>query len=251
MFNHSGKVVLAILAGANGALFGQQWLFYALALFAAGAAVAAFSIRDSDINNQVARAADEVAERPRYSAMKLLGMQAVIVFVLAVFLFHFSNAAMLQFVEQKLALERGSASALPVSLCIIIPQTMMVPMAWIVSRLTDALGRKPIWLLSYAVIFVRGILFTLTASAAYLVVIQGLDGIGAPVFGVLWPLISSDLAKGTGRFGFLQGCVSSAWQLGAFASNFVAGFIAGQLGFNAGFVFLSGVAGCGFAIFAL
>ena len=35
-FNHAGNVVFAVLAGGIGAVFGQQWIFYASALFATG-----------------------------------------------------------------------------------------------------------------------------------------------------------------------------------------------------------------------
>jgi len=72
--------------------------------------------------------------------------------------------------------------------------------------------------------------------------VQSLDGIGAAIFGVLWVVIISDLAKGTGRFNLLQGLIQAALDVGAFLSNFLAGFIVKSFGYNSGFLLLSG--GC-------
>src|SRR5580698_7333567 len=58
-FNHAGNVVFAVLAGGIGAVFGRQWIFYASALFATGTVISAWIIRDEDIDNEAARAANE------------------------------------------------------------------------------------------------------------------------------------------------------------------------------------------------
>jgi MFS family permease len=62
------------------------------------------------------------------------------------------------------------------------------------------------------------------------------------VYGVLLTLITSDLAKGTGRFNLLQGAVQSAMGLGGFVSNLLFGWIAKALGFNASFLGLAALA---------
>ena len=48
-------------------------------------------------------------------------------------------------------------------------------------------------------------------------------------------LVVADLAKGTGRFNFLQGAVQSAMALGAFLNNALFGWIAKTMGFNISF----------------
>jgi MFS family permease len=84
-----------------------------------------------------------------------------------------------------------------------------------------------------------------------LIAVRSLDGVGAAIFGVLWVIIISDLAKGTGRFNLLQGAIQAALGVGAFLSNFLAGFVVKSLGHNAGFLGLAGVASVGLVFFAL
>ncbi len=62
------------------------------------------------------------------------------------------------------------------------------------------------------------------------------------LYGVLLTLVTADLAKGTGRFNFLQGAVQSSMGLGGFLSNIVFGWVAKAMGFNASFLGLAGVA---------
>ncbi|HEV2175460.1 MAG TPA: MFS transporter, partial [Nitrospira sp.] len=57
-FNHAGNVVGALVAGGIGAALGQQWIFYASALFGIGTVFSAWLIRDEDIDNDAARAAE-------------------------------------------------------------------------------------------------------------------------------------------------------------------------------------------------
>ncbi len=47
--------------------------------------------------------------------------------------------------------------------------------------------------------------------------------------------MTADLAKGTGRFNFVQGAVQSAMGLGGVLSNSLFGWIAKVMGFNASF----------------
>jgi MFS family permease len=106
-------------------------------------------------------------------------------------------------------------------------------------------------LIGFAVLALRGILYTLGKGAAYLITVQSMDGVGAAIFGVLWVIIISDLARGTGRFNLLQGAIQAALGLGAFLSNVLAGFVVKSLGHNAGFLGLAGIASIGLVFFAL
>lgn len=55
------------------------------------------------------------------------------------------------------------------------------------------------------------------------------------LYGVLLTLVTADLAKGTGRFNFVQGAVQSSMGLGGVLSNSLFGWIAKLMGFNASF----------------
>jgi MFS family permease len=137
------------------------------------------------------------------------------------------------------------------SACIIAAQFVMIPVAFLTGRLADSWGRKPLFLIAFGVLTLRGVLYTLGKGAFYLLAVQSLDGVGAAIFGVLWVVIISDLAKGTGRFNVLQGVIQAALGLGAFLSNFVFGFVVKSLGYNVGFLGLAGIAFAGMLFFGL
>jgi MFS family permease len=257
-FNHAGNVVFAVLAGGIGAAFGQQWIFYASALFATGTVISAWMIRDEDIDNVAARAADEAEcpeddrKSPRLASLSdLVGDRRILIFTASVVLFHFANAAMLPLVGELLSKGKDGASSMYMSACIVAAQLVMIPVAILTGKLADPWGRKPLFLLGFAVLALRGILYTLGKGAAYLIAVQSIDGVGAAIFGVLWVIIISDLARGTGRFNLLQGAIQAALGLGAFLSNLLAGFVVKSLGHNAGFLGLAGIASIGLVFFAL
>ena len=258
-FNHAGNVVFAVLAGGIGAVFGQQWIFYASALFATGTVVSAWMIRDEDIDNEAARAADEGdglnqddRKAPRIASLSdLLADRRILIFTASVVLFHFANAAMLPLVGELLSKGKDGASSMYMSACIVAAQLVMIPVAILTGKLADPWGRKPLFLIGFTVLALRGILYTLGKGAVYLIAVQSLDGVGAAIFGVLWVIIISDLARGTGRFNLLQGAIQAALGLGAFLSNFLAGFVVKSLGHNAGFLGLAGIASIGLVFFAL
>lgn len=261
-FNHAGNVVFALVAGGIGAWLGQQWIFFASAFFATGTVISAWVIRDKDIDNEAARAADEGdkadqtdqkdGHAPRLASFSdLLRDRRILIFTVSVVLFHFANAAMLPLVGELLSKGKDGASSLFMSACIVAAQFVMIPVALMTGKLADTWGRKPLFLIGFSVLALRGVLYTFGKSAAYLIAVQSLDGVGAAIFGVLWVIIIADLAKGTGRFNLLQGAIQAALGLGAFLSNFLSGFVVKHLGHNAGFLGLAGIALTGLVFFAL
>ena len=252
-FNHAGNVVFALLAGGIGAEWGQRWIFYASAFFATGTVIAAWLIRNEDIDNEAARAADTESHNGHRLAnlSDLLRDRRIVIFTASVVLFHFANAAMLPLVGELLSKGKDGASSLYMSGCIVAAQFVMIPVALFTGRFADTWGRKPLFLVGFAVLALRGFLYTAGKSWIYLLSVQSLDGIGAAIFGVLWVIIISDLAKGTGRFNLLQGAIQAALGLGAFLSNFLSGFVVKQFGYNTGFLGLAGIALAGLAFFAI
>ena len=110
------------------------------------------------------------------------------------------------------------------------------------------MGRKPLLLIAFAVLPIRGVLYTLTANTALLVAIQVMDGVGAGIFGVVSVLVIADLTRGTGRFNLTLGAISTAVGIGAALSQVIAGSIVHHAGYRAGFLFLAGVASAALAI---
>ena len=131
---------------------------------------------------------------------------------------------------------------------IIVAQLVMIPSANLAGRLTDT-GRKPIFLLGFAVLPIRGVLYTLSNNPYFLVSVQILDGIAGGIFGVLSVLVVADLTKGTGRFNVTQGALNTAIGIGAALSNLLAGFVVQKAGYNVGFLGLAAIAAVATAVF--
>jgi sugar phosphate permease len=79
--------------------------------------------------------------------------------------------------------------------------------------------------------------------------VQLLDGVGAGIYGAIFPVIVADLMRGTGRFNVAQGAVITAQGIGAALSTSVAGFIVVHAGYSAAFLTLAGVAAAGLALY--
>jgi MFS family permease len=252
-FNHGGNVVAAALAGACAYLFGYGAMFFMVAAMAAASAGAVMLIREREINHELARGADEIADDGHnvVPVKELFNDRRILVFIASAVLFHFANAAMLPLVGQKSSDGLKDGAAVVMSACIIAAQLVMIPVALAASRLSATWGRKPVFLIGFAVLPIRGLLYCLSVNPVYLVAVQLLDGIGAGIFGVVSVLVVADLTKGTGRFNLTQGALATATGLGAGLSNLVAGFVVQGAGFDAGFIMLAAIAAVGSVFFAI
>ena len=134
------------------------------------------------------------------------------------------------------------------SACVVTTQFVVTLIASWSGRMAGTWGRKPLLLIAFAVLPIRGVLYTLTSNTALLVAIQIMDGIGAGIFGVVSVLVIADLTRGTGRFNLTLGAITTAVGIGAALSQFIAGSIVHHVSFRAGFLFLAGVALAAFAI---
>jgi MFS family permease len=246
-FNSAGNVAAALSAGLLGSLYGEAWIFYFSAIASAVAIASIALIRESDIDQQAARAGSGIHCA---GFRELLRDRRLLTFTSAVVLFHLANAAMLPLVGERLTTMSHKATPIFMSACVTLAQVVIIFVSAIVGHHTDTWGRKPIFATAFAVLAVRGLLFALGHSMWFLLCVQTLDGIGAGIFGVIWVVIVSDLAKGTGRFNALQGAIQMAQGAGAAGSNYLAGAIAHHLGFSAAFYILAGIAAFGLLFFA-
>jgi len=101
-----------------------------------------------------------------------------------------------------------------------------------------------------AVLMLRGMLYPLSGNPYWLLSVQLLDGVGAGIFGALFPLVVADLTRGTGHFNISQGAIATAAGLGGALSTTAAGLIVVKAGYSAAFLFLAAVAGAGLIGFA-
>lgn len=247
-FNHAGNAFTAIAAGVAGWLLAPRAVLWLVAALAATSVLAVLAINSRSIDHDLARGSDKDRDDQASGLRVIFECRPLLIFTASITLFHFANAAMLPLLGEKLAQTNEGVETLFMAACIITAQFVMVPMAILVGHKADSWGRKPIFLAGFAVLPIRGVLYTLTQNPYALVSIQVLDGIGAGIFGALFFIVIADLTRGTGRYNLAQGAASACWGLGAALSNSVAGFIVDKAGFSAAFAFL---AGCAFAAFLL
>ena len=253
-FNHAGNATAAVLAGGMAYFFGPIAVFWVMAAMALASIVATLSIPAGSIDHSIARGmtAEQEEKHEQPSGFRvLLECRPLLIFAACVTMFHFANAAMLPLVGQKLALADRDIGTALMSVCIVAAQIVMVPMAMLVGAKADRWGRKPLFLAGFAILPIRGVLYTLSDNAYWLVGVQLLDGVGAGIFGALFPLVVADLTRGTGRFNVSQGAIGTAQGIGASLSNTVAGFIIVWAGYSAAFLFLGGVAALAFLLYWL
>ncbi|WP_242187747.1 MFS transporter [Sphingomonas sp. CARO-RG-8B-R24-01] len=254
-FNHAGNAVSAALAGVLAWKFGPVVVFWLMAGLTVASIATTFRIRNADIDNAVARGLecepeDDCAEPSGWKA--LVENRPLMLFAGIAFLFHLSNAAMLTSVSQLLAKTVGKDQATSLTAaCIVAAQLVMVPVAIVVGRNTERWGTKPIFLLAFGFLAARGALYTVSNDPYWLVGVQALDGVGAGIFGALFPVIIADLTEGTGRFNVSQGAVATTQGLGAALSASLAGSIIVWAGYSVSFLTLAAIAGAGFTLYLL
>jgi predicted MFS family arabinose efflux permease len=252
-FNHGGNFVAAGLAGVLGQYAGYDWLFYLVCGFAVASACVVAMIVPGEIDHARARGGEDPGRDGKPMPFRdLLKRRDLLVFLGSVVLFHFGNAAMLPMAGQVLAQKHPGEDTIALSACIIVAQLVMVGVAWTVGLVSArGIGRKPIFLVAYAILPIRGLLFSVTTSPYGVVGIQVLDGLAAGIFGVVSVLIASDLMRGTGRFNLAQGLTALSVGIGAGLSNLTGGFVVQWFGYPAGFLTLAGLAACALAFFAI
>ena len=252
--NHTGNAVAAAAAAAGALVWGPSVVFLLMAVMAVASLVSAAMIPGSAIDHARARglddngAAKDAHEQPSQFRI-LLTCRPLLILAACAVLFHFANAAMLPLVGQKLALQDRNLGTSLMSACIVAAQVVMVPMAMLVGRKADAWGRKPLFVAAFLILPIRGALYTLSDNPYWLVGVQLLDGIGAGLYGALFPIIVADLMQGSGRFNLAQGAVITAQEAGASLSMGLAGFVVVSMGYSAAFLTLAAIAAAGLALF--
>jgi MFS family permease len=251
-FNHAGNASAAAITGGLAFFFGPVVVFWVLAAMAAGSVVATLRIPGDVIDHDVARGMDHARGEPHRQPSRLVVLlhnRRLMIFAATVIAFHFANAAMLPLVGQLLALHNKDVGTALMAGCIVAAQVVMVPVAYLAGAKADSWGRKPIFLAAFAVLAARGFLYTVSGNSYWLVGVQLLDGVGAGVFGALFPLVVQDVTHGTGRFNVSLGAVTAATGIGASISNLVAGSIVVAAGYNVAFASLGAIAAGGFLLY--
>jgi MFS family permease len=245
-FDRAGNIFIAVLAGLVGWGFSQRSVFYLVPLFAVLTSLAVLSIPAHSIDHDRARALDDnsgTADHQKPAGWHvLLERRPLLVLSAANALFHFANAPMLLLLGQKLALAHPGEETALTSACIITAQLVTIPTALLVGWRANIWGRKCLLLVGFAALPIRGVLYTISDNAVWLVSVQILDGVAAGTLDALIPLVLADIMRGTGRYNAARGVLGTVQGVAGSLSMTVAGFLVMGTGFSATFLALSTVA---------
>jgi MFS family permease len=250
-FDHGGNIAIALVAGGVGYLFSQRVVFLMVPAFAALTSAAVLMIPANAINHDRARdlGRDGADNGGAAGYSVLFRTRPLVIFAISALLFHFANAPLLPLVGQKLALQFPKEATAMMSFCMVAAQGVMLPIAILVGRNADGWGRRPIFLIAFAVLPIRAALYTLSDNAFWLIGVQLLDGVGAGIYGALTPLVIADIMRGTGRYNLAQGAVATTQGVGASISALAAGEVTDHFGYSVSFLFFGAAAAVAFFVF--
>jgi MFS family permease len=241
-FSAAGNVVSAVIMGLMGYYVSGQSIFFFVAGVSIPTVVSLSCIRQSEVNYERSRSAGESeigmsVVSYRELIVQILRDRRLLIFFICVILFHIGNASMLPTMVQMLARDRSpGASSAFMSACVVVTQFVSASLSAWVGRHADMWGRKPLLLIGWSAVPLRGLVCILTRNPILLVAVEILDGIAAAVYAVVIVLVVADLAHGTGRFNLLLGVLSVSSGIGYTLSNSLIGTIVEHYGFNYGFM---------------
>jgi MFS family permease len=248
-FASIGNGLAAAAMGACGYLLSARAVFFVTVLLLVPALLALRKIATSEIDPERAHGAParRRSDRPRTKPGDLMRNRPLLVFAGCLLLFHLANAAMLPLVGSVVTMHSAQWATLLIAACIVVPQLLVAALSPWVGRRAQIWGRRPLLLIGFAALPIRGILFASVTNPELLVVVQLLDGVTAAIFAVMVPLVVADLTRGTGHFNLGQGIVGTFIGIGASVSSTLAGYISDHFGSPSAFAGLAAIALAGFA----
>lgn len=249
-FASLGNGSAAAVMGTCGYLLSSRSVFLVTFVLAIPTLLALSRIREREID--IAQAHGTVArEEPDVSATSVLGLlrcRPLLIFAASVLLLQLANAAMLPLMAGVVTTRSSQWAPVLIAACIVVPQAIVALMAPTVGRKAQAWGRRPLLLLGFGALAVRGLLFATVSDPYLLVAVQLFDGVTAAVFSVMVPLIVADVAFGSGHFNLAQGIVGTATGIGASMSTVLAGYASDRFGSSIAFTGLAAIATIGLAL---
>ncbi len=249
-FASVGNGLAAAAMGACGYLLSARAVFVVTVLLLVPALIALRQISPSEIDPERAHGA-----RPRLPRIKppikpgeLMHNRPLLIFAGCLLLFHLANSAMLPLMGSVITMRSSRWATVVIAACIVVPQLVVAALAPWIGVQARIWGRRPLLIVGFLALPIRGVLFAVVTSPPLLLVVQLLDGVTAAVFSVMVPLVVADLTRGTGRFNLGQGILGTATGIGASLSTTLAGYIIDHFGGSTAFASLAAIAFAGFAL---
>jgi MFS family permease len=237
-----GNAVGAVSMGLAGAYVAVSAPFWIAAAFTVPAVFALFALpprHETEPKPEPKKVKDATVEGGR-----VLIDARLWAFVVCVVLFFVANAFQLSLAVTQLSKgATGSAGTNTVlAACLLVAQLTVAVIGPWMGRKADEWGRKKVLLLGFCAVPLHALLLGLFGHWIVAVVaLELLDGMGGAMYGVLQPLVASDITKGTNRFNLVLGVLGLAAALGGSLGTWGGGWVATHIGFFAAFMAMAGV----------
>jgi MFS family permease len=249
-FASVGNGLAAAAMGACGYLLSARAVFIVTVLLLVPALIALRAIAENEIDPERAHGAlpRQAVAMPPTRPGTLMQNRSLLIFAGCLLLFHLANSAMLPLMGSVVTMKSARWATLIIAACIVVPQLVVAALSpWVGAR-AQIWGRRPLLLIGFAALPIRGLLFASVTNPTALLAVQLLDGATAAIFAVLVPLVVADLTRGTGHFNLGQGILGTATGIGASLSATLAGYLSDRFGSPAAFASLAVIAFLGFAL---
>jgi MFS family permease len=249
-FASIGNGLAAAAMGACGYLLSARAVFVVTVLLLVPALIALRTIAENEIDPERAHGAPprHVSAKPPTRAGALMNNRPLLIFAGCLLLFHLANSAMLPLVGSVVTMSSARWATVIIAACIVVPQLIVAALSpWVGTR-AQIWGRRPLLLIGFAALPIRGLLFAFITNPSILLAVQILDGVTAAVFAVMVPLIVADLTRGTGHFNLGQGILGTATGIGASLSATFAGYLTDRFGSPVAFGSLAAIAFVGLTL---
>jgi MFS family permease len=240
-----GNGLGAALMGACGQYVSERAVFYLTAALTLPALAALLPLRRVAIARDEALDDSASAEaapegRPGAPLLKVLPDRRLLIFCACAMLFTFANAPMLMLMSGSMTVKVGNPSLL-IAACIVLPQIIVALASPAAGRMADARGRRSVLLLGFCALPLRALIFAASSNPILVIAVQALDGVGGACFGVMMPLIVSDVAGGSRHFNLALGLIGFGVGIGGTLSTPAAGWLADHFGLRVAFCALAAV----------
>jgi MFS family permease len=252
-FASLGNGVAAAVMGTCGYLISSRSVFLVSFVLAIPTLLALSRIREAEVDIARAHGAvpREASDQSSTSVLSLMRQRTLLIFASSILLLQLANAAMLPLMAGVVTTRSSQWAPVLIAACIIVPQAIVALLSPSVGAKAQAWGRRPLLLIGFGALAVRGVLFATVHDPYVLVAVQIFDGITAAIFAVMVPLIVADVAFGSGHFNLAQGIVGTATGIGASLSTILAGYVSDKFGSSVAFMGLASIAALGLVMIIL
>ena len=235
-----GNGMGAALMGACGQYVSERAVFFLTAALTLPALFTLLPLRRAAVAHDELLPARRAPGAARLNYWRVLADRRLLIFCACAMLFTFANAPMLMLISGTLT-ARGTNPSLLIAACIVLPQIIVAFASPAVGRFAERYGRRIVLMVGFSMLPLRCLCFAATQNPTLLVAVQVFDGVAGACFGIMVPLIVSDVAGRSGHFNLSLGAVGFGIGIGGTLSTPAAGWLADHFGTRMAFFALLAV----------